>query len=139
MRFWDSSAVIPLLITQPHSATADTWVATDPDQAIWVVTPAEVTSALWRLTRDGTIGEDEAIDADRRVDELAAAARTVTDVAGAVVLARRLLRVHPLRAADALQLGAALVWADGRPNGLQLHTFDDRLARAARREGFEVQ
>ena len=53
-------------------------------------------------------------------------------------LAVRLLRVHPLRGADALQLGAALVWADGAPSGLVLHTLDRRLALAAEREGFRV-
>jgi len=52
--------------------------------------------------------------------------------------ARRLLRLHPLRAADALQLGAALAWADGAPEGLIVHTFDRRLAAAAEREGFRV-
>jgi hypothetical protein len=53
-------------------------------------------------------------------------------------LARRLLRVHALRAADALQLGAALVWAGGRPQGKVLLTLDERLALIAKREGFEV-
>jgi hypothetical protein len=54
-------------------------------------------------------------------------------------LARRLLRVHALRAADALQLGAALAWAEGRPAGRVLHTLDAHLAIAAEREGFLVQ
>jgi hypothetical protein len=54
-------------------------------------------------------------------------------------IAIRLLRVHALRAADALQLAAALVWADGVPSGSVLHTHDRRLATAAEREGFEVR
>jgi predicted nucleic acid-binding protein len=45
---------------------------------------------------------------------------------------------HPLRAADALQLGAALFAADGDPQSLELVTLDRRLADAARREGFPV-
>ncbi|MFC1791802.1 hypothetical protein ACFL0I_04985 [Gemmatimonadota bacterium] len=49
----------------------------------------------------------------------------------------RLLRVHALRAADALQLSAALVWA-GSPRGAELVTYDERLALAARLEGFRV-
>jgi hypothetical protein len=53
-------------------------------------------------------------------------------------LAGRLLRVHALRASDALQLGAALVWASARADGKRLHTLDERLALAARREGFSV-
>ena len=50
----------------------------------------------------------------------------------------RLLRVHALRAADAMQLGAALAWADGSARGLVVHTLDRRLALAAEREGFAV-
>ncbi len=50
----------------------------------------------------------------------------------------RFLRVHPLRAADALQLAAAFVLADRRPSTLELVTLDDRLAVAARKEGFVV-
>lgn len=52
--------------------------------------------------------------------------------------ARRLLRLHALRAADALQLGAAIEWANGRPNGRVFHTLDKPLARAAEREGFST-
>ena len=52
--------------------------------------------------------------------------------------ARRFLRVHHLRAADALQLGAAFVAAEGVPSSLALVTLDSRLAEAALREGFEV-
>ena len=51
---------------------------------------------------------------------------------------RRLLRLHPLRAFDALQLGAALHWAEGQPQERTLHTLDGRLAFAAEREGFVV-
>ena len=52
--------------------------------------------------------------------------------------AQRLLRVHPLRAADALQLAAAVVAADGEPGSMPFVTLDDRLALAAQREGFPV-
>lgn len=52
--------------------------------------------------------------------------------------AARLLRVHVLRAADALQLAAALLACNNRTETLALATFDDRLADAARREGFAV-
>lgn len=52
-------------------------------------------------------------------------------------LAKRLLRVHPLRTADALQLAAALVYrAEGSP--LDFVCLDERLCSAAEREGFIV-
>jgi uncharacterized protein len=48
------------------------------------------------------------------------------------------LRVHPLRAADALQLAAAFVAAERRPSSLEVITLDEWLANAARKEGFAL-
>ena len=52
--------------------------------------------------------------------------------------AARLLRVHPLKAADALQLAAAFTVAEQRPASLEMLTLDERLASAAQKEGFVV-
>ena len=52
--------------------------------------------------------------------------------------ALRVLRVHPLRAADALQLAAALVAVNDAPQHFPLVCADARLAEAARKEGFLV-
>lgn len=80
----------------------------------------------------------DAYRADTRVQEISAASYAVVDVDLVQSQARRLLRVHPLRASDAFQLGAALVWAGNQPAGKLMHTLDERLAFASRREGFEV-
>lgn len=138
MRFWDSSAVVPLLVAQPSSAEADRWIGDDGLIAIWTLTPIEVGSAVRRLVREGAIAERAADEAERRTDQLLRACHLVVDVESVKRRAARLLRVHALRAADALQLGAAMEWAVGHPEGRIVHTFDDRLAAAARREGFTV-
>ena len=52
--------------------------------------------------------------------------------------ALRLLRIHPLRSADALQLAAALVAAGDDPRRQDFVCSDVRLAAAAKREGFAV-
>jgi len=138
MRFWDSSALVPLVVRQPGSAEAERWMAEDADAVTWTLTQVEVVSALRRLVRDGLLAERSAAQAESVCDELLARSHVVTDVERAKEVARRLLRVHALRAADALQLAAALAWAEGRPTGLTLHTFDVRLALAAEREGFRI-
>jgi uncharacterized protein len=138
VRFWDSSAVVPLVIRQAASARADRWFDDDRELTLWTLTAVEITSALWRLVREGALDESIAREAEARAQELAAASHAIVDVEGVKDLARRLLRVHRLRAADALQLGAALAWAAGRPQGKMVHTLDERLAAAARREGFDV-
>jgi hypothetical protein len=98
----------------------------------------EVASALRRLVRERAIDEAHAHLAERRMSDIVRAGHLVIDVEPVKALALRLLRLHPLRAFDALQLGAALHWAEGQPQERALHTLDDRLARAAEREGFVV-
>lgn len=138
MRFWDSSALVPLVVTQAASPTTDKWLSEDAGIAVWTLTPVELVSALMRLVREGSMKEEEASDAESRVDELLKASHLVIDVEAVKSHSRRLLRLHPLRAADAMQLGAAWEWAAGRPTGRVVHTLDGRLAAAARREGFQV-
>ncbi len=136
MRFWDSSAIVPLVVRQAGSVEVEQWLAADPQVVIWTLTSVEVASALWRLVRDGVLPERRALEAEAVAIELLERAHAIADVESVRRAATRLLRVHALRAADALQLGAALAWADGHPAGLIVHTFDQRLALAAEREGF---
>ena len=138
MRFWDSSAVVPLLVEQGASARAVAWVAADDALVLWTLTPVEVVSALRRLAREEALDEHGVQRAEARLDELVETCHVVLDVESVKALATRLLRLHPLRAFDALQLGAALHWAERHPQGRTLHTLDQRLAIAARREGFLV-
>jgi predicted nucleic acid-binding protein len=138
MRFWDSSALVPLVIRQRASAAADGWFGEDSAVALWALTPVEITSALWRHVREGAVAEDDALRAETRVDELVLSSYVVADLDTVSARGRRLLRVHALRAADASQLAAAILWAANAPQGRVFHTLDDRLAFAARREGFSV-
>src|SRR5262245_49273331 len=115
------------------------WIAEDAAVVAWTLTPVELVSALRRLVRDGALVEQAAREAEEVVRDLIARAHIVSDVERVKALTIRVLRVHALRAADALQLGAALAWSDGHTEGAILHTFDKRLAEAASREGFRVR
>jgi hypothetical protein len=138
LKFWDSSAVVPLLIEQARSSRAAAWVTGDDAMVVWTLTPVEVVSALRRLVREAALTEEAARAAEMRLGELMDRCHVVIDVETVKSLAARLLRLHPLRAFDALQLGAALHWSEGDPRGRTLHTLDRRLATAAEREGFVV-
>lgn len=138
MRFWDSSAVVPLLVEQKSSSRVAAWVAGDDAMVLWTLAPVEIVSALRRLVRDKALAEEIARLAEVRLVEIVRACHVIIDVEPVKSLATRLLRIHPLRAFDALQLGAALHWAEGHPQGRTLHTLDSRLALAAQREGFTV-
>jgi hypothetical protein len=139
VRFWERSALVPLRARQGGSSEADRWLAVDPEVVTFSSPPIEAASALWRLARAGELAERAAREAEGFATALVERSHVVTDGERVKGIAERLLRVHTLRAADALQLGAALVWADGAPNGLVLYGYDRRLAAAAEREGFEVR
>lgn len=138
MKFWDSSAVVPLLVEQAATVDMQALAAADPLLLVWWSTAVECGSALARLEREAALDAASAAGAFSRLTKLAASWQEVE--AGDLVreTAIRLLRVHPLRAADSLQIAAAFVAAEGRPSTLEFVTLDDRLALAAQREGFVV-
>lgn len=137
MRFWDSSAIVPLLLTEATTAAARSALDADRDVVVWWGTPTECVSAIARLEREGV--EGRAIQAALR--RLAAFQSSWVEVEPSSTLrehATRLLRTHPLVAGDALQLAAAITAAGGAPPELSFITLDDRLLLAADREGFPV-
>jgi predicted nucleic acid-binding protein len=138
VRFWDSSAVVPLVVRQARSDAAEAWIREDLDAVTWTLTEVEVRSAIRRLVREGVLEESIAFVAEALAGDLLDRFHLVTDVERAKSIASRLLRLHALRAADALQLAAAVLWADDAPSRCIVHTFDRRLALAAQREGFRV-
>ena len=136
MKFWDASALVPLLVAEPTTRSVQALAARDPDMLVWWGSPVECVSALARLEREAALDAMQARAAYERLDELAHGWHEMGP--GEIVreTATRFLRVHPLRAADALQLAAAFVAAESRPPALEVVTLDDRLAEAARKEGF---
>ena len=138
MRFWDSSAIVPLLVAEGTSAAVMAAYEQDPDLIVWWATEVECVSAMARLEREGSLDGRSLVDALERLDALSTAWQEVQPVARLRRNAVRLLRVHSLRAADALQLGAALAAAEDQPASLRLVTLDGQLAQAAQREGFTV-
>jgi hypothetical protein len=105
---------------------------------VWVLAATEVISALSRKRREEALDRDLFAAAKRRLAKLERAWNEVAQIEAVRARARRLLEVHPLRAADALHLAAALVVVEERTDSIQFVTFDSRLAEAAAREGFEV-
>lgn len=138
MRFWDTSAVVPLVVDEESTSVVLQEFRDDPEMAVWWATETECVSALTRLEREGQLSADEMTEALARLAWLSTSWLEVQPVEKARRTAVRLLRVHPLRAADALQLGAAILAAEGDPATLDIVTFDERLALAAQREGFRV-
>ena len=136
MRFWDSSALVALLVRERRTRELLSLYRRDHDIVAWWGTEVECASALGRLERRGTLDAGDTDKALARLDALEDAWLEVQPGEEVKMTARRFLRVHPIRAADALQLGAAFVASERRPSTLEFVCLDDRLNDAARREGF---
>ena len=137
MRFWDTSALAPLLVAEPRTARARELLELDPDLAAWWGTPVECWSVLSRRAREGALSAMDEDAAAARLEVLRGAWYEVLPSEEVRARARRLLRLHPLRAADALLLAAALVWAAGE-EAAEFVSADGRLCAAARLEGLAV-
>ena len=138
MKFWDSSAIVPLLVEEPSTAFLIDLYSKDSVMLAWWGTDIECVSALARLERDSQLDADAMTRALDRLHTLRQSWHEVQPIEILKETAMRMLRVHNLRAADALQLAAALLASGSRPAFLDFVCFDDRLVAAARREGFHV-
>jgi uncharacterized protein len=138
MKFWDASAIVPLLLAEATTKPLQSLAAADSVMLVWWASEVECGSAIARLEREGSLDPSAAHEAFDRLRRLAHAWHEVDPSDPIRETAVRLLRVHPLRAADALQLAAAFLAAERRPSSMELVTLDDRLAMAARKEGFVV-
>jgi uncharacterized protein len=138
MKFWDASAVLPLCLQEPQTLTLRKLSARDGAVVAWWGTSVECYSALARLRREETLSPADETQARIVLHALMA---SWTEIEPSVVVreqAGRILLLHPLRAADALQLAAAILWANGRASGHEFVCLDHRLCDAAQREGFTI-
>lgn len=138
MKYWDSSALVPLCVDEPATARMLRLYRSDPVVVTWWGSEIECASALALLEREGAMTSEGVSAAMGRLKGLRIAWHEVQPSQSMRDTSVRLLRVHPLRAADALQLSAAVIAADLVPSTLEVVTLDERLASAARREGFPV-
>jgi hypothetical protein len=138
VRFWDTSALLPLVVAEPETARVERWLREDPVVAVWTLTRVEVFSALARRRRDDPKASRRLLQARREILDAWPQWNEITAVEVVRRHAERLVESHPLRAADALQIGAAFVAADELPSSLIIVTLDGRQAEAAEREGFRV-
>jgi predicted nucleic acid-binding protein len=127
-----------LLVQQKHTEHAQEIYAHDSELLVWWGTAIECESALSRLEREALLTPDLSDRARERLSYLSTAWHEVQPSERVRSTALRLLRVHKLRAADALQLAAAIQSSMDSPASLGFFSFDDHLNTAARKEGFKM-
>ncbi len=138
MRFWDSSAIIPLCLKEKTSEAMRRLMKEDENIVVWWTTRIECLSALSRRQREGVLPLGDDAKAKAVLSALAAAWSEIQPTEAVRLRAERLLSIHPLRTADALQLASALIWAQEAPRGLGFVCLDQSLREGAFKEGFSI-
>lgn len=135
MRFWDSSAIFPLAVKEAKTDRVAGLLEEDPEVMVWWTSRVECWSALARLRRSRVFDLASERQARELFGRLFSSWSEIQPSDELRRLAGSLLLRHSLRAADALQLAAAIT-AAGVPPRIPIVTLDERLAEAAAREGF---
>ncbi len=135
--FWDSSALIPLCVAEPTTVSTQR-LAAQYEQTVWWGSKVEVRSAIARRSRSGALDAVNRVIAIQRLESLARMWNEIVLEIDLRELAGDLLDQYPLRAADSLQLAAALVWCSRKPAGRVFLCSDLRLGAAAELAGFTV-
>lgn len=138
MNFWDSSALLPLLVREANSDAVRAYLDVSPEMALWWATPVECMSALSRKEREGRLDLKRMIVAQKNLAVIVRNSVCVEASERVRAEAQKLLRRYPLRAADSLQLAAATVLAGEHAADYGFVCNDERLCEAASKEGFEV-
>jgi len=138
VKFWDSSALIPLCIDEPRTDTMRAILRKGSGLIVWWGTDVECRSAFARLRREGGISGVDETRLRAVLSVLATSWHEIQAVEEVRAIAGEVLLRHPLRAADARQLAAAIAWAERRATGYDFVCLDERLRESARAEGFSV-
>ena len=135
--FWDTSALVPLCVTQ-RSSQELRQLSRQYAIVVWWATPVEARSAFARDLRSGILSSGEHEMALERLDRLGHTWREIVPNDSLRTLAEEIIGQYPLRAADAFQLAAAYTWSISRPFRRHLISGDRRLLGAAQAMGFRV-
>ena len=135
--FWDASALVPLCVGQSITARAVA-LYRSYDAVVWWGTPVEIASALARLVRMKQLDSTEWTKARKLAKVLADSWSVIQPSDALRAKAMQLVDRYDLRAADSLQLAAALEWCEGAPHGRVFLTSDKKLREAALLTGFDA-
>ena len=138
MRYWDASALVPLVVAEATSSLVRKWLAEDERTVTWVWTRTEIVSAIERRAREGSLLRKQRREVLGRFNTFASNWDEVTDILAVRSRANALLARHPLRAADAGQLATALLVQEQLAGPLTFVCLDQRVSSAADVEGLRV-
>ena len=108
MKFWDASAIVPLLVAEESTRRLQALAAKDSAMLVWWGSAVECISALARLERDGALSSPAMTLALQRLQQLSAGWHEIDPSDEIRETAARFLRVHPLRDRRCAAIGRGL-------------------------------
>jgi len=138
MMFWDSSAILPLCVDESYTECMKSYLLNDPHMAVWWGTYIECISAFTRLLREESFSDENIRNARKPLDELS---RSWTEIMPSRELRDQaviIISLHPLKAADSLQLASARIWSEYKTYKYSFICLYKTLRKAAQKEGFNV-
>lgn len=138
MSFWDSSAIVPLCTNEPRSILAGRLWKLFPKKFVWWETSVEICSALARLERENKISAIKRLKAEQRLTILETVWLEIEPEPQIKELARTFPANYGLKAADSLQLAAALIWCNENPKNKDFVSGDAKLLNVAGDVGFTI-
>lgn len=136
--FWDTSAVVPLCVMQAATPSARRIHRDVSIKTIWWGTAVEIRSSFARLRRTGELEDKDFEIAVNKWLAISKRGRKIPPSQRVLDLAATMPDRHALRALDAFQLAAALIWCGERPRNRPFICADKRLGDVARDAGFDV-
>jgi predicted nucleic acid-binding protein len=139
MAFWDASAIVPLCCSQAATSRSRKLLRDAGSMVVWWGSLIEARSAFARLARDGSLTDADRVRAVKLLGQLRPSWDEIQPSESVRAIAEELPDRYGVRALDAMQLAAALVWCRERPNRRPFICFDERLSSAAAAAGFAVR
>lgn len=136
--FWDTSAILPLYCNQAVSPESRRIRRRFKQPIVWWGTHLEVHSGIHRLLREGLLTKKQSTKSLEKWVSLRSLALIVKPDDDVLELAVSSTEKYALRALDAFQLAAALVWCKEKPRNRPFICADTRLGNAAIDAGFDV-
>lgn len=135
--FWDSSALTAVFVRETTTPQARKQLQKTPS-VVWWGTPVEIQSAMMRLARSGDLSETDRVVVMDQLKIAQAGWQEILPSDKLREVAGDMLRMYSLRAADSLQLAAAMIWCCMHPASRKFVCQDQRLGDAARQAGFSL-
>lgn len=135
--FWDASALVPLFLYEPATRQARPLLR-KLSPVTWWGSKVEIHSAIARLDRTGKLTNADKKIALERLATLSGGWKEIMPHNHLRELAIFILDKYDLRAADSMQLAAAMMWCQQRPSRRNFVCGDQRLSKAAQAIGFTV-